>query len=108
MDSRWVFEVEQGCSCEVGLDSWQQLPGYLTEGEETPLTEYNEVVQRLQRKRGMVSIAEQAKNFLQPLSEPATATAPRSTTPPVENPTVIPVGDDLQDSEDMLVEKSAG
>jgi len=56
----------------------------------------------------MVSIAEQAKNFLQPLSESTTATAPRSTTPPVENPTVIPAGDDLQDSEGMLVEESAG
>ena len=56
----------------------------------------------------MVSIAEQAKNILQPLSEPTTVTAPRSKTPPIKNPTVILAGDDLQGSEDMLVEESAG
>ena len=38
----------------VGLQS-------LVEGEKTPLTEYNEAVQRLQRRRRMMSVAEQAK-----------------------------------------------
>jgi hypothetical protein len=33
----------------------------LTEGEKTPLTEYNEAFKRLQRRRRMKSIAEQAK-----------------------------------------------
>ena len=55
-----------------------------------------------------MSVTKQAKNCLQPLPQPMTTTAPRSTTPPIESPTAILAGNDLQDSGDMLVEESRG
>ena len=85
----------------VGLHS-------LTEGEKTPLTEYNKTIQQLQCRSGIMSVTKQAKDCLQPLPQPMTTTAPRSTTPPIESPTAILAGNDLQDSGDMLVEESTG
>ena len=82
----------------VGLHS-------LTEGEKTPLTEYNEAVQHLQRRCSMMSVAEQKLRF-QPLSEPtapATPNPPTNLSPPLENPAATP-GED--DGEDMLVDES--
>ena len=55
-----------------------------------------------------MSVTKQAKNYLQPLPQPMTTTASRSTTPPIESPTSILVGNDLQDSGDKLVEESIG
>ena len=61
----------------------------LTEGEKTPLTDYNKAIQHLQCRRGIMSVAEQVKHMsLQLLSQP-TATmgaGPASTTidPPIE------------------------
>ena len=81
----------------------------LTKGEKTPLTEYNEAVKRLQRRCGMMSVVEQAKSQMQPPSEPtATANPNPTTSSPVENPAVTPVGGDLQDNESMLIDENEG
>jgi hypothetical protein len=60
----------------------------LTEGEKTPLTDYNAAIQHLQRRRGIMSVAEQAKNhghgLSQLLSQPAASAGPSATSnPPV-------------------------
>jgi hypothetical protein len=75
----------------------------LTEGEKTPLTEYNEAFQRLQRRRRIVSVAEQAQS-LKPLPDPITATASSSTSVPLREDPAVPVGEYLQDYENMSVE----
>ena len=56
----------------------------LTEGEKTPLTDYNEAVQHLQCRRGIMSVAEQAKSVsLRLLSQPTAATGPSVTIDPM-------------------------
>ena len=71
-----------------------------------PLTEYNEAVQRLQRKRSLRSIAEQ-KSLLRPPSEPtATATPNPTSIPPIENTAVTRAGDSLQDYKGVLVDEN--
>jgi len=82
----------------VGLHS-------LTEGEKTPLTEYNKAVQRLQRRHSMMSVAEQKSWFRPPPepSAPATPNPPTNPSPPLENPAAAP-GED--DGEGMLVDES--
>jgi hypothetical protein len=82
----------------VGLHS-------LTEGEKTPLTEYNEAVQRLQRRRSMMSVAEQKSRLRPPSETMATATPNPTTSPPLENPAAIPAEDD---DEGMLVDENEG
>jgi hypothetical protein len=74
-----------------------------------PLTEYNEAVKRLQCRRRMTSVAEQAKSLLQTPPEPTAAeTSNPTTSPPLENPALTPAGGDLQDYEDMLVDENEG
>ena len=81
----------------VGLHS-------LTEGEKTPLTEYNEAVQRLQRRRSMMSVAEQQSRFQPPsVPAPATPNPPTNPSPPLEIPIAAPSEDD---GKGMLVDKS--
>ncbi|KIM41147.1 hypothetical protein M413DRAFT_72593 [Hebeloma cylindrosporum] len=81
----------------------------LTEGEKTPLTEYNEAIKRLQRRRSMTSVADQAKSLLpQPSAPSATATPNPKTTPPLENPASSRGEEDLQDYEAMLVDENKG
>jgi hypothetical protein len=77
----------------VGLQS-------LTEGEKTPLTEYNEAFQRLQRRRGIVSVAEQAQTHQ--ASSGSMATGPVH--PSLETP--VTVEDALQENEDMSVKSN--
>ena len=75
----------------------------LSEGEKTPLTEYNQAIQGLQRRRSMMCVAEQKSRF-QPPSEPTAPATPNPTTnPPLENTAVTP-GED--DGEGMLVDEN--
>ena len=80
----------------------------LTEGEKTPLTDYNEAVQHLQRRCGIMSVAEQAKSVsLRLLSKPTAAAAPSATTdPPVEIPTPMVTENKSQDYEGMSVDEN--
>ena len=72
----------------------------LTEGEKTPLTEYNETIQHLQRRRRITSVAEQAK-FV------SNTTGPRITIdPPIETPMVTPIENEFQDYEGMSVDEN--
>ena len=76
----------------------------LTEGEKTPLTEYNEAIQHLQRRRGIVSVAEQAKNHA--LMERATTAGPSATAGPgVETPTSC-IQNEFQDCDSMSVDEN--
>ena len=56
----------------------------------TPLTEYNDAIQHLQRQRGIVSVAEQAKSHsktLQVLPRPTNTAGSATTDPSLETPT---------------------
>jgi hypothetical protein len=75
----------------------------LAEGEKIPLTKYNEAIQRLQRKRSMMSVAEQKSQFRRPSEPTAPATPNPTTNPPLENPAAAPGRDD---DEGMLVDEN--
>lgn len=71
----------------------------------TFIAEYNEAVQRLQRRRSMMSVTEQ-KLRSQPPSEPpapGNLNPPTNPSPPLENPAATPVGDV---GKGMLVDES--
>ena len=64
------------------------------EGEKTPLTEYNDAIQHLQRQRGIVSVAEQAKSHsirktlqVSGLPRPTNTAGSATTDPSLETPT---------------------
>ena len=107
-------------SCEVGLDraeggnsnwhhrEWHTLLVQIVEGNNivmgTPLTEYNEAIQHLQRRRGIVSVAEQAKNHA--LMQRATTAGPSATAGPgVETPTSC-IQNEFQDCDSMSVDEN--
>ena len=76
----------------------------LTEGEKTPLTDYNEAIQHLQRRRGMVSVAEQAKSHVS--IQRATTAGPSGTTGPgVETPIPL-IQNEFQDCDSMSVDEN--
>ena len=80
----------------------------LTEGEKTPLTNYNKAVQHLQCRHGIMSVAEQVKSVsLQLLSQPTATTGPSVTTyTPVETPTLMVTENNSQDYEGMSVDEN--
>lgn len=65
----------------VGLHS-------LTEGKKTPLTDYNDAFFKLQRRRRITSVAEQAQRYKSSLNQPQPPTSsihPQNTEPTISN-----------------------
>jgi len=87
----------------IDLNFFFVLTTALPRAKKTPLTEYNEAVQRLQRRCSMMSIAEHKSRFRRPSEPTAPATPNPTTNPPLEDPAATP-GED--DDEGTLVDEN--
>ena len=70
----------------------------------TPLTDYNEAIQHLQRRQGIVSVAEQAKSHVS--MRRATTQGPSATTGPGVKIPITLAQNEFQDCDSMSVDEN--